>query len=174
MREGSLKIENYKLKIAMNYNINIGEQIFPLKKEDLSTLDMVQTGAKDFHILQDGKAYKAELETANFNDKTMIIKVNGNKYEINIEDSYDQLVKQMGLSTAGSQKMTNVKAPMPGLVLDILVKPEQEVAKGDALLILEAMKMENVLKAEGDGVVKSIEVTKGTAVDKGQIIIEMH
>lgn len=158
----------------MNYNINIGEQVFSLKKEDLSTLDMVQTGEKEFHILQDGQAYQAELETANFNDKTMTIKVNGNKYEINIEDSYDQLVKQMGFSTAGSQKMTNVKAPMPGLVLDILVKADQEVAKGDALLILEAMKMENVLKAEGDGVVKSIEVTKGTAVDKGQIIIEMH
>ena len=70
--------------------------------------------------------------------------------------------------------MSNVKAPMPGLVLDILVETEQAVSKGDALLILEAMKMENVLKAEGDGVVKSIEVTKGTAVDKGQIIIEMH
>ncbi len=158
----------------MNYNINIGEQVFTLKKEDLFSLDMIQTTDNQYHILQDGKAYQAELETANFNDKTMTIKVNGNKYEINIEDSYDQLVKQMGLSNAGSQKMTNVKAPMPGLVLDILVAPDQEVAKGDALLILEAMKMENVLKAEGDGVVKSIEVTKGTAVDKGQIIIEMY
>jgi len=158
----------------MTYNINIGEQTFPLQAEDLSTLDMVKTAEGDFHILQDGQAYRAELETANFNDKTMIVKINGNKYEINIEDSYDQLVKKMGLSTAGTQKLTNVKAPMPGLVLDILVKPDQEVAKGDALLILEAMKMENVLKAEGDGVVKSIEVTKGTAVDKGQIIIEMH
>ena len=158
----------------MTYNINIGEQAFPLKKEDLSTLDMVQTSDKEYHILQDGKAYRAELEMANFNEKTMTVKINGNKYEINIEDSYDQLVKKMGLSTAGTQKLTNVKAPMPGLVLEILVKPDQEVAKGDALLILEAMKMENVLKAEGDGVVKSIEVTKGTAVDKGQIIIEMH
>lgn len=158
----------------MAYNIKIGEQTFPLKKEDLSTLDMVQTADNQYHLLQDGKAYQAELEAADFNAKTMTIKINGNKYEINIEDSYDQLVKQMGLSTAGTQKMTNVKAPMPGLVLDILVKPDQEVAKGDALLILEAMKMENVLKAEGDGVVKSIEVKKGTAVDKGQIIIEMH
>ncbi len=158
----------------MNYNINIGEQSFPLKADDLSDLDMVKTADGDFHILQDGKAYRAELENANFNDKTMTIKINGNKYEINIEDSYDQLVKEMGLSAAGSQKMTNVKAPMPGLVLDILVSPDQEVVKGDALLILEAMKMENVLKAEGDGVVKSIEVTKGTAVDKGQVIIEMH
>jgi len=158
----------------MTYNINIGEQTFPLKTEDLSTLDMVETAEGDFHILQDGQAYQAELETANFNDKTMTIKINGNKYEINIEDSYDQLVKQMGLSTAGSQKMTNVKAPMPGLVLDILVAPEQAISKGEALLILEAMKMENVLKAEGDGVVKSIEVQKSAAVDKGQILIEME
>ncbi len=158
----------------MTYNINISEQTFPLKKDELSTLDMVQTADNQYHILQDGKAYRAELETADFNSKTMTIKINGNKYEINIEDSYDQLVKEMGLSMAGSQKMTNVKAPMPGLVLDILVKPDQAVVKGDTLLILEAMKMENVLKAEGDGVVKSIEVTKGTAVDKGQIIIEMH
>lgn len=158
----------------MTYNINISEQTFPLKAEDLSSLDMVKTAEGDYHILQDGKAYQAELETVNFNDKTMTIKINGNKYELTIEDGYDQLVKQMGLSTAGSQKMSNVKAPMPGLVLDILVESDQAVSKGDALLILEAMKMENVLKAEGDGVVKSIEVTKGTAVDKGQIIIEMH
>ena len=158
----------------MAYNINIGEQTFPLKKEDLSALDMVKTAEGDFHILQDGKAYRAAIETANFNDKTMSIKINGNTYEISIEDSYDLLVKEMGLSTANSQKLTNVKAPMPGLVLDILVQPDQEIAKGDALLVLEAMKMENDLKAEGDGIVKSIEVTKGTAVDKGQIIIEMH
>lgn len=158
----------------MTYNINIGEQSFPLKAEAVSSLDLVKTTAGNFHILQDGQAYQAELEQANFNDKTMTIKINGNKYEINIEDGYDQLVKQMGLSTAGSQKMTNVKAPMPGLVLDILVESDQAVSKGDALLILEAMKMENVLKAEGDGVVKSIEVAKGMAVDKGQIIIEMH
>lgn len=158
----------------MTYNINIGEQTFPLKTEDLSTLDMVKTAEGNFHILQDGQAYQAELETADFNNKTMTVKINGNKYEINIEDGYDQLVKQMGLSAVGSQKMSNVKAPMPGLVLDILVESDQAVSKGDALLILEAMKMENVLKAEGDGVVKSIEVKKGTAVDKGQIIIEMH
>lgn len=157
-----------------NYNINIGEQAFLLKKEDLESLDLVKTATDDYHILQDGKAYRAELESADFASKTMIVKINGNTYDIQIEDSYDLLVKKMGLSTAGSQKMTNVKAPMPGLVLDILVEADQAVSKGDALLILEAMKMENVLKAEGDGVVKSIEVTKGTAVDKGQVIIEMH
>ena len=63
---------------------------------------------------------------------------------------------------------------MPGLVLDVLVTPGQKVEKGDALLILEAMKMENVIKASGEGVVKSIQVTKGAAVDKGQLLVEME
>ena len=63
---------------------------------------------------------------------------------------------------------------MPGLVLEIMVKAGDEVKKGDALLILEAMKMENVLKATGDGTVKSVSVSKGAPVDKGTILIEMR
>ena len=63
---------------------------------------------------------------------------------------------------------------MPGLVLSILVEPGQAVQKGDVLLILEAMKMENVLKAAGDGTVKNIAVAKGAAVDKGQLLLEME
>ena len=156
------------------YNVIVGEQAFSMKEEDLSTLDIVTITDNEFHVLQDGKAYHTALVNTDFSDKKLTILVNGNKYELDIEDGYDQLVKQMGLAIGASQKLSNVKAPMPGLVLDVLVETDQAVSKGDALLILEAMKMENVLKAEGDGVVKSIEVMKGTAVDKGQVIIEMH
>jgi len=70
--------------------------------------------------------------------------------------------------------LKNIKAPMPGLVLDVLVESGQTITKGDQLLILEAMKMENVLKAAGDGVVKSIEIKKGNTVEKGQILVEME
>ena len=84
------------------------------------------------------------------------------------------LVKKMGLSAFVVQKMTNVKAPMPGLIVEVLVKPGETVEKGSQLLILEAMKMENVLKAEDAGIIKSIEVVKGNAVDKGQILIAME
>ncbi|MEM6317210.1 MAG: biotin/lipoyl-containing protein [Bacteroidota bacterium] len=157
-----------------SYNVIIGDQNFTVSADEVADLDVVQTTEEQFHLLADGKAYQAELLSADFNAKQMTILVNGNKYDLQLEDKFDQLVKQMGLASGNTQKLSNVKAPMPGLVLDILVEPDQAVAKGDALLILEAMKMENVLKAEGDGVVKSIEVIKGTAVDKGQIIIEMH
>jgi biotin carboxyl carrier protein len=63
---------------------------------------------------------------------------------------------------------------MPGLVISILVEEGQEVQKGDSLLILEAMKMENVIKAAGKGVVKSIKVQQKNAVEKNQILIEME
>ncbi|HNM32873.1 MAG TPA: biotin/lipoyl-binding protein, partial [Chitinophagales bacterium] len=66
------------------------------------------------------------------------------------------------------------KAPMPGLVLDILVEAGQAVNKGDNLIILEAMKMENIIKASGSGTVKSIHVQKKDAVEKNQLLIEME
>ena len=81
---------------------------------------------------------------------------------------------RLGLSVGGVQQQNTVKAPMPGLVLQILVEPGQVVQKGDPLLLLEAMKMENVIKAAGHGQVKTVAVEKGAAVDKGQLLLEME
>ena len=158
----------------MSFKINIGEASYTLTESDVQNLDLTSTGNSEFHVLRNNQSYKVKVIHSNFNDKTMTLEVNGNKYDLQIEDEYDQLVKKMGLSSGGSQKIKNIKAPMPGLILDILVEPGQTVEKGSQLLILEAMKMENVLKAEGEGIVKSIEVDKGEAVDKGQVIIEME
>jgi len=156
-----------------NYSITIEEQEYMLTDES-SELDMIQTADNEYHILQDGQSYKAVVLDHNYREKTLTLEINGNPYTIQIADEYDLLVKKMGLSAMSAQKIKNIKAPMPGLILDILIEPGQAVSKGDQLLILEAMKMENVLKAEGDGVVKSIEVEKSAAVDKGQILIEME
>jgi biotin carboxyl carrier protein len=157
----------------MNYQVNIEDNTFELTTEQLKRFDLVQNG-ENIHVLQNNTAFNVKVIATNFNEKILTLEVNGNKYDVNIEDEYDMLVKKMGLSAFVVQKMTNVKAPMPGLVVEVLVEPGQVVEKGTQLLILEAMKMENVLKAEGEGVVKSIEVAKGAAVDKGQILIEME
>jgi biotin carboxyl carrier protein len=63
---------------------------------------------------------------------------------------------------------------MPGMILKVLVEPGQQISKGDGLLILEAMKMENVLKASTDATVKSIKAIERTAVEKGAILIELE
>ena len=156
------------------YKVTVDKKEIALEEKEVQELDIVAISNNQFHILQNGITYKAKLLSADFNNKTLSLEINGNKYDLNIADQYDLLVKKMGLSTGGTQKIKNVKAPMPGLILDILIEPGQSITKGDQLLILEAMKMENVLKAEGDGVVKSVEVKKSAAVDKGQVLIEME
>ena len=73
-----------------------------------------------------------------------------------------------------ANKVNNIKAPMPGLVLRTSVAIGDVIKKGDPLLVLEAMKMENVIKAAGDGVVKKINAIERTAVEKGSILIEFE
>lgn len=158
-----------------HYKVKVDEQSeFEFNAEEINSFDFVKEQDGQFHILKDNKAYRAEIINTNFQEKTFTIKVNGNPYEIKIADQFDQLVKKLGLSVINTQKVTDVKAPMPGLVLEVSVEVGQEVQKGDALLILEAMKMENVIKSVGEGVVKTIHIDQGKAVEKGQLLIEME
>jgi biotin carboxyl carrier protein len=82
------------------------------------------------------------------------------------------LLEKLGMNNAASGKVNNIKAPMPGLIIELKVKTGDTVKAGDQLLILEAMKMENILKSPGEGVVKSVKVKKGDTVEKNQVLIE--
>ncbi|HMV15391.1 MAG TPA: acetyl-CoA carboxylase biotin carboxyl carrier protein subunit [Chitinophagales bacterium] len=137
-------------------------------------IDLVKLLDNKFHILQNHKSYNIEVLHTDYNLKRFSIKVNNNIYDLNLQTELDILLEKMGMSAAGDEKMDNVKAPMPGLVLDVLVEIGQAVKKGDNLLILEAMKMENIIKASGNGIVKSIKINKKDAVEKGQLLIEME
>ena len=158
-----------------NYKIKVNEQSdFDFTPEQMNDFDFVKENDGQFHILKNNKAYRAEVVKTDFAKKMFTIKVNDTPYEIKIEDRFDQLVNQLGLSVVNTQKVSDVKAPMPGLVLGVSVDVGQEVQKGDGLLILEAMKMENVIKSIGEGTVKAIHIKQGEAVDKGQLLIEME
>ena len=149
-------------------------QTFELSPDDATALDAVQDAEGQFHLLKDGHAYRGKIISGDRNTKQYTVEVNGNTYAVQLADQYDQLVKKMGLKIGGAQRVSDVKAPMPGLVLEVNVSPGDAVEKGDALLILEAMKMENVIKAQGDGVVKNVGIKKGDAVEKAQLLIEME
>jgi biotin carboxyl carrier protein len=144
-----------------------------LTAEASNQLDAVQTGDGEYHVLHNGKSYKAEISSVDMAAKAVSLKINGKPKTIKIQDEYDVLVKKMGLSANVVHKISAIKAPMPGLVLSILVEPGQVVVHGEPMLILEAMKMENVIKSPGDGTVKRIIVAKGKPVDKGEVLIEM-
>lgn len=162
-------MSNESFEIAVN-----GQHTFDVLPADASQLDVIAEKDGRFHILHNGRSWHAELEQADFSTRQLVFRIDGNKYAVHLADQYDRLVRQLGLHIGGQQKQNAVKAPMPGLVLNILVEPGQIVQKGDPLLILEAMKMENVLKSPGDGVVKKVKVEKGAAVNKNQVLLEME
>ena len=139
-----------------------------------NTVDLDLMGEKNFHVLLNNKSYNAEIVDINVQEKTCTIKVNGNLYETQLKDKMDFLLQSMGLDTLNSKKINEIKAPMPGLVLDIKVSEGSVVKKGDVLLVLEAMKMENNLKSPADGIVKKIVAKKGTAVEKNQLLISFE
>ena len=156
------------------FSVSVNDTEFSIAPEAIENINGIEIIDNHFHILRDNKAFKAEIIDANYEDKSLIIKVNGNTYAVKIADKFDRLVKQIGLTLGGSQKNNLVKSPMPGLVLQIIATEGQAVTKGETLLILEAMKMENAIKAPADAVIKTINVTKGMAIEKGQLLVEFE
>ncbi|HMU97718.1 MAG TPA: acetyl-CoA carboxylase biotin carboxyl carrier protein subunit [Chitinophagales bacterium] len=167
------------MKYNIIYNENKAHEI-ELKDNKIiidgqnTDIDLVHIYKEKYHIIDNNESFNIEVVRADFQNKTFEIKVNDTIYPIQLEDELDMLLEKMGMSAVGSNTMDNVKAPMPGLVLRITVDVGQEVNKGDNLIVLEAMKMENIIKATGTGKVKNILVTEKQAVEKNQLLIEME
>lgn len=104
--------------------------------------------------------------------KVVHVKVKGNTYVVQLRSDFDRLLEQLGMGRGSSAKLNIIKAPMPGMVLDILVETGQVVAKDEPLLILEAMKMENVIKSPREGKIARIGVARGVAIEKNALLIE--
>lgn len=158
-------------------SISIQDKTTLLSDEDLtklSNLDIVSLGNQNFHIIQNNKSYTIAILQYEKEEKLLLLSINGKKTQIKIQDKFDLLLKELGMSEVKGTKVNHIKAPMPGLIFELTVKEGEEVKKGDKILILEAMKMENVIKAAGDGIVKKIHITKGQAVEKNQLLIEFQ
>ena len=140
-------------------------------KETEKDADIVEIKPGLFHILKNNKSYTAEILKKNQEEKSFIVRINGNKYTVQLKDKYDELLEKLGMSNGASAKIKELKAPMPGLVIDVRVKENDSVKKGDPLVILEAMKMENIIKSPADLIVKKVNIKKGNVIEKNQIMI---
>lgn len=134
--------------------------------------DIIKIRDDVYHLLKDNISFNLEIVKHIPEEKKMIVKVNNTSYTLDIKDKYDDLLHSLGLDSLAAKKVNDIKAPMPGMVLNILVTEGQEIKKGDPLIVLEAMKMENILKSPTDGVIKKIAITKGIAVEKNQLLIQ--
>ena len=134
--------------------------------------NLLKISDESFHILLENKSYSVEVVSADAETKSFCFKINGKKYVVDLKDKFDLLLEQMGMNNSAANKINSIMAPMPGMIIDLKVKEGDHVKAGDPLLILEAMKMENVIKASGDSIVKSLKVKKGESVEKNQVLIE--
>jgi len=99
------------------------------------------------------------------------IQIDGRIYQVQISDAVDQQILKMNLKSKKSNQLKELRAPMPGLVRQVNVQVGDQVDAGDSLFILEAMKMENILKSPVNGTVSDLFVKPGESVEKNQILL---
>ncbi|MEM1220256.1 MAG: acetyl-CoA carboxylase biotin carboxyl carrier protein subunit [Bacteroidota bacterium] len=157
------------LKAIIDQTHEIDQSAF--NPQDFSFLSK---GHNTFVLVSEASNFEIEVVAADWHTKSFQMRINDRDYTVQLKDEYDILIDRLGFAKAGSQQVKELTAPMPGLVLEISLEQGQTVEKGQSILILEAMKMENVLKSPGDAVVASIEVEKGQAVEKGQLLIRFE
>lgn len=142
----------------------------PWRLQKMEAQDIVRTGEAEFSVLLDGRSHRVLVQKEDAGQQTFRMRIGGRSYTVRLQDDQARLLKTLGMEKS-ARKVSELKAPMPGMVLNILVQPGEEVKKDQPLLVLEAMKMENVIKSPGDGVVKAIVAQQGKAVEKGQLLI---
>lgn len=153
------------------YEVDIDKQGITIDGEQLDW-DIQHIENQLFHIIHNDQSYRTEILEVDKVAKEVKIKINGKKVTVSIKDKMDLLLEKLGMDMASSSMLNDIKAPMPGLILEINVNIGDEVQKGDPIMILEAMKMENVLKSPGEGTIKNIKVSKGDSVEKNQVLVE--
>jgi acetyl/propionyl-CoA carboxylase alpha subunit len=129
---------------------------------------------KFFSIEHHGKVFHGEVIDDNTEGNVLTVKINHRVFSVSKKGELDDLIKALGLDKPKIKLLKELEAPMPGRIVNIAVEIGQELVVGDEILSLEAMKMENVLKAEGIGKVKRICFTNDDVVDKGAVLIEFE
>ena len=163
----------YKIRVNNSYNFEVGSDKNQTSvNNNQVNLDICKTSENHIHVLYNHKSYRAEIVEVILAEKKCILKINNNIYHLELKDQYDNLLQRLGLDNVNAVKLTDLKAPMPGMVLKIMVNSGQEVKKGDSLLVLEAMKMENIIKSPADLIIKSVQVKITDKVEKGQVMIK--
>jgi len=157
----------------MEYKLNVEGKELKLSSGEVEKLDIIKKSEGRYQMVEDLKNYDIELVEYRATDRTVVLTVNGTAHTIEIQDELDQLVSDLGMEAVAEVAESDIKAPMPGLIVDIMVKPGDPVEEGTVLFILEAMKMENMIKASGPGEVKAVSASKGDSVEKNQVIIEL-
>lgn len=155
-------------------SVKVNDFNFSFLPEDINRADIIRQPDGGYHIIHQGRSVLVHLLEADKAGKKLKMEVEGESYYVDIRDELDQMLDKLGFSAVSARQVREIKAPMPGLVLDIHVTVGQDVAEGDKILILEAMKMENSILVHTNARIKTIHINKGQAVEKGQVLVELE
>jgi biotin carboxyl carrier protein len=145
-----------------------------LEIESRSGADILWKSRDFFELIYKGKSFKGEIVKRDIENKKLTLKLNHRVFEIQKKFELDALIAKLGLDKVKVKQLKALESPMPGRILSVQVKAGDHVKVGDPILSLEAMKMENILKSDGEGIVKSVAIKKEEVVDKGQLLIEFE
>lgn len=151
------------------FNVVCGAYSFSFSEEDLQK---IKNPSNDTYFLASQKI-DARIESRS-NSKSGTVWVEGWEGDFEIRTAIDLLIEKMGMNLHSTSVADQLQSPMPGLVLKILVQAGDQLKKGDPILILEAMKMENILMADADVTVAEICTKEGDAVEKNQVLVRFE
>lgn len=152
------------VQLAEGYEVN-GQYVQP---------DIQKLNEQLYHVIYENRSFTIFIHKVDKEGKLVDLSINGKRASVKIRSRIDQLLKQLGMEGTMTKKLDKLNAPMPGLIHSFKVDEGDSVQKGDPLLILEAMKMENVIKSPGDGIIKSIHVQAKQSVEKNALLISFQ
>jgi biotin carboxyl carrier protein len=141
------------------YRVTVGDRVWDV--------DARLTAQGIYSLVIDGVSYVADVEDQ---AGACVVGVGGESYTIQVEEHTRHIIRTRGAAGGGAGGQV-VKAPLPGKITHVAVQGGETVAAGQALLVIEAMKMENELKASAAGTVKEVRVTVGQAVNGGDVLV---
>jgi biotin carboxyl carrier protein len=127
-----------------------------------------------FDITHNGVVFHGEIMTDDSENRALMVKINHRVFQVKRKGELDEIIASLGFDKPKIRKLKELAAPMPGRVTSIHIELGQAIQPGDPILSLEAMKMENVLKAEGIGVVSAINIQQGDVVEKGSVLVSFE
>lgn len=158
----TIEDKEYRVEIVDEKHIRINDQLLEV--------DLVAVGEQPvYSLLIGGKSYEAYIYPE---EKEWQVLLRGQQYKATVEDEREKRLKSAGSARAETGEF-HLKAPMPGLVVSVPVEEGQAVKKGQVLVILESMKMQNELKSPRDGTVHRIRVRAGESVEQRQTLLSV-
>lgn len=111
--------------------------------------------------------------TVEQNEENTTVTLNGTSIESHYRTDAEVTLEKLGITSGDAAAHREIRSPMPGLLLRMLVEPGETVSRGQGLVVLEAMKMENELSAPADGVIAAVHAEAGTSVAKNDLLVEL-